>query len=72
MFKILEEVVHFYNIRDVDDWPAPELPGTVNTGELGDLGLTVNEEADIIALLKILSDGNQHSTPYRRPCGSGA
>jgi cytochrome c peroxidase len=56
-FKSLEEIVHFYNTRDVEPWPAPEVPETVNTEELGDLGLTAEKEAAIVAFLKILSDG---------------
>ncbi len=56
-FKSLEEVVHFYNTRDVQSWPAPEVPSTVNTGELGNLGLTPGEERDIVAFLGTLSDG---------------
>jgi cytochrome c peroxidase len=72
-FKSLEGIVHFYNTRDVldtcpgdyteaealaaDCWPAPEEPANVNTAELGDLGLTPDEEAAIVAFLKTLSDG---------------
>lgn len=56
-FKSLEEVVHFYNTRDVEDWPLPEVNENVNTDELGDLGLTPEEEAAIVAFLKTLSDG---------------
>jgi cytochrome c peroxidase len=55
-FKSLEEIVHFYNTRDVEPWPAPEVPINVNTDELGDLGLTAEEEAAIVAFLKCLSD----------------
>jgi cytochrome c peroxidase len=40
-----------------DCWPAPEVAENVNTDELGDLGLTANEEAAIVAFLKTLSDG---------------
>jgi len=74
-FKSLEGIVHFYNTRDVlsvcpDDytearaladncWPAPEVAETVNTSELGDLGLTPEEEAAIVAFLKTLSDGQR-------------
>jgi cytochrome c peroxidase len=57
VFKSLENIVHFYNTRDVLPWPAPEVPANVNTDELGDLGLTAAEEADVIAFLKTLSDG---------------
>ena len=40
-------------------WPAPEYADTVNTSELGDLGLSPQEEADLVAFLKTLSDGYQ-------------
>lgn len=72
-FKSLEGIVHFYNTRDVKPvcpgayteaealaancWPAPEVSETVNRDELGDLGLTPEEEADIVEFLKTLSDG---------------
>jgi cytochrome c peroxidase len=72
-FKSLEGIVHFYNTRDVketcpgdyteaqalaaDCWPAPEVAENVNVDELGDLGLTPDEEAAIIAFMKTLSDG---------------
>lgn len=56
-FKSLEEITHFYNTRDVEPWPAPEVSDNVNTDELGDLGLTLEEEAAIVAFMKTLSDG---------------
>lgn len=63
-FKSLEEIVHFYNTRDVPGagwngkpWPAPEVSDNINTDELGDLGLTPKEEAAIVAFMKTLSDG---------------
>ncbi len=56
-FKSLEEITNFYNTRDVAPWPAPEVPSTVNTDELGDLGLTPAEEAAVVAFMKTLSDG---------------
>jgi cytochrome c peroxidase len=72
-FKSLEGIVHFYNTRDVlttcpgayteaqalaaDCWPEPEVADNVNRDELGDLGLTPDEEADLVAFLKTLSDG---------------
>jgi cytochrome c peroxidase len=69
--KSLEQVMHFYNTRDtkprcegLDDprpaencWPVPEVEENVNTEELGDLGLTGEEEAAIVAFMKTLSDG---------------
>jgi cytochrome c peroxidase len=56
-FKSLEEIVHFYNTRDVESWPPAEVPETVNIDELGNLGLTLEEEAAIVAFMKTLSDG---------------
>lgn len=72
-FKTLEGIVHFYNTRDVketcpgpyteaqalaaDCWPEPEVADNVNTDELGDLGLTPQEEAAVVAFLTTLSDG---------------
>ena len=72
-FKTLEGIVHFYNTRDVlpacpgdyteetalaaNCWPAPEVAENLNTRELGNLGLSADEEAAIVAFLKTLSDG---------------
>ncbi len=72
-FKTLEGIVHFYNTRDVKGdcpgnyteaqalaagcWPLPEVAVNVNRDRLGDLGLTPEEEAAIVAFLKALSDG---------------
>jgi cytochrome c peroxidase len=58
-FKSLEEIVHFYNTRDVPGagWPAPEVSVNVNTAEMGNLGLNKGEELAIVAFLKTLSDG---------------
>lgn len=56
-FKTLEEIVHFYNVRDVsDEFPPAECPATVNRDELGNLGLTPEEEADLVAFMKTLTD----------------
>jgi cytochrome c peroxidase len=59
VFKSLEDVVHFYNVRDrqPDAFDPPDVPQNVNRDELGDLGLTEDEEADLVAFLKTLSDG---------------
>jgi cytochrome c peroxidase len=62
-FKSLAEIVHFYNTRDVAAWPPAEVPETVNTSELGDLGLTAQEEADLVEFLKTLNDGYVLPTP---------
>ena len=59
-FKSLAEITHFYNTRDVDPtWPAPEVPTTVNSDELGNLGLSAAEEAGIVLFMTTLSDGFQ-------------
>jgi cytochrome c peroxidase len=68
--KSLKEIVHFYNTRDslprcqpgdpgekVSCWPAPEYPKTVNKRQLGNLGLTSEQEDQIVAFLRTLSDG---------------
>ena len=56
VFKSLKEVVHFYNTRDVEEWPDPEVSANINTDELGDLGLTDAEEDAIVTFLETLSD----------------
>jgi cytochrome c peroxidase len=58
-FKTLKEIVHFYNTRDVknEKWPAPEVPVNVNTDELGNLGLSGEEEDAIVTFLMTLTDG---------------
>ena len=38
-------------------WPVPEIEQNVNTDELGNLGLSAEEEAAIVAFMKTLSDG---------------
>ena len=40
-----------------DEFPPAEYPATVNKEELGNLGLTQEEEADIVAFMKTLTDG---------------
>lgn len=69
-FKSLQEVVHFYNTRDVlprckpgdsgekvTCWPAPEYSINLNKRQLGNLGLTPAEESDLVAFLGTLTDG---------------
>lgn len=65
VFKTLKTVVHFYNTRDVEGainpetgkaWRVPEVPATINDSELGDLGLTDQEEDDIVAFMLTLTD----------------
>jgi len=68
-FKSLKEVVHFYNTRDVlppcgeedpkpgvNCWPLPETSLNLNTAEMGNLGLTDDEENAVVAFLQTLSD----------------
>ena len=67
--KSLKEVVHFYNTSQslprcaqgsrgekVSCWPAPETSANVTT-LIGSLGLTSEEEDDIVAFLQTLTDG---------------
>ena len=71
--------MHFYNTRDLkpdcpgdyteaqalaeDCWPAPEVAANVNTVEVGNLGLSDEDEDAIVAFLKTLSDGYGSSAP---------
>jgi len=55
-FKSLKDIVHFYNTRDVEEWPPPEVGINVNDEELGDLGLTDAEEDLIVLFMQTLSD----------------
>ena len=61
-FRTLEHIVHFYNTRDVPEkgWAPPEIPENVNIDELGNLGLTHEEELAIVAFLKTLADGYEN------------
>ena len=56
-FKSLEEIVAFYNTRDVGDWPEPEVSVNIDSMFVGNLGLTSDEESAIVAFMKTLSDG---------------
>ena len=68
--RSLKEVVLFYNASQalprgaegspgekVTCWPQPEYLLTLNTTQLGNLHLTDQEENDIVAFLKTLTDG---------------
>lgn len=46
----------------VDCWPMPEVPNNVDA-TVGDLGLTGEEEDQLVAFLETLTDG--YTTPYR-------
>ncbi len=81
VFATLEQIVRFYNTRDtlgqvadatdpgfgVTGWPAPEVPENVNKAELGNLGLTPDEEAAIVAFLKTLTDDTFDTEPADKP-----
>lgn len=72
VLRSLAQVVHFYNTRDTkrfvyssvndpgfgkDCWPAPEVSRNVNEEELGDLGLTIEQEQSLVAFMETLTDG---------------
>jgi cytochrome c peroxidase len=70
VFATLEQITYFYSTRDVlgrvadnrdpgfgvKGWPAPEVAQNVNREELGNLGLTGEEEAAIVAFMRTLTD----------------
>lgn len=58
VFQTLEEVMHFYNARDVDSaFGVPEVAENITRrGRVGNLGLTAQEEADLVSFLLTLSD----------------
>jgi cytochrome c peroxidase len=55
-FATIYDIVHFYNTRDVEDWPVPEVFATVNKDELGNLGLTLAQEQKLVLFLETLDD----------------
>ncbi|MCB9032522.1 MAG: c-type cytochrome [Chitinophagales bacterium] len=57
VFNSLEEVLEFYNERDINPKFKPEYPLTMNTTELGNLKLSQDEIDALIAFLKTLTDG---------------
>ncbi|HET6378756.1 MAG TPA: cytochrome c peroxidase [Methylocella sp.] len=71
VFTSLEQIMHFYNTRDtlgrvpdnhhpgfgITGWPTPEVPLNVNADELGNLGLSPEEESAVVAFMKTLTDG---------------
>lgn len=78
-FATLEQIVHFYNKRDQMQSMTgmggmgggmnmqPEVAQNVNRDELGNLGLTMMEERDLVAFLKTLTDGYGPTSPYDDP-----
>lgn len=86
VFRTLEQITHFYNTRDVlgwvqdnndprfgiTGWPSPEITQNVNKDELGNLALTSDEEADVVAFMRTLTDGypdwgNDPKVPHGAP-----
>lgn len=57
VFDKLEDVVRFYNQRDLGGFGDPEVNQGVNDEELGNLHLTAQEQADLVAFLRTLTDG---------------
>ncbi len=68
VFQTLDQVVNFYNTRDVlppcptdaiqpNCWPLPEVSENVDTLLMGNLGLTQGEVNDIVVFLQTLTDG---------------
>ena len=57
-FATLGEITHFYNTRDVaaEGWDSPEVPDTINMDELGNLGLSPEDEAALVEFMMTLSD----------------
>ena len=75
-FKSLKEIVHFYHTRDklphcqqgaqgekITCWPPPEVPENMDT-TIGNLGLTDEEEDQLVAFLKTLTDGYKSQSTY--------
>jgi cytochrome c peroxidase len=55
-FATIYDIVHFYNTRDVLVWPVPEVTDNVNVSELGNLGLTLQQERKLVMFLETLND----------------
>jgi cytochrome c peroxidase len=72
--KSLKEVVHFYNTRDnacptpndpsvkKSCWPTPEVTANEDS-TVGNLGLSDQDENDIVAFMRTLTDGYTTSNP---------
>jgi cytochrome c peroxidase len=78
VFKTLEEVVRFYNTRDVpaENWPPPEVDRNVNREILegvpmGNLELDQDAEEAIVAFLKTLTDRRPPGSPIGVPASPG-
>ena len=77
-FKSLKEVVHFYNTRDklprcqhgapgekVMCWPSPEVSQNMDK-TIGDLGLTNEQEDQLVAFMKTLTDGYKPQQAHKK------
>ncbi len=67
VFSTLDQVVNFYNTRDLGGFDPPEVPQTMDKTELGDLKLTAQESSDIVAFMNTLTDGYVVPTPGKHP-----
>jgi cytochrome c peroxidase len=56
-FPDLPSIVHFYNSRDAEKIGTPEVSFGMNTTDMGNLRLTAQDEADLVAFLRTLTDG---------------
>jgi hypothetical protein len=59
LLDTLEEVVEFYNRRDVDGVVAEVAANVDNGGNIGNLNLSNAEAQDLVSFLQTLSDGFQ-------------
>jgi cytochrome c peroxidase len=57
VFKTLHQVIAFYNTRDNGLWPSPEYAQNINKDELGNLGLSEQDIADLTVFFCTLNDG---------------
>lgn len=58
LFPTLEAITGFYNNRDnAIGRPGAEVPETMNTSELGNLGLSAAQEEQLVKFMKTLTDG---------------
>jgi cytochrome c peroxidase len=63
VFKSLKEVVHFYNARDIDPNIRPSEVSQNRSTSIGNLGLTPQDEDDIVVFLGTLSDRHKINPP---------
>lgn len=57
VFQTLDEVVRFYNRRDVDGVVPEVAENSLVFGNFGDLGLTPRQERELVAFMETLTDG---------------